>query len=100
MKVLHALLSAGRVGHLVECIESWSKLDCKGHDVTRLIVAIDDSQTRNENILEMLAKVHNCLLWRNPEKTEFENWANNQNYDKIILQEGVITESKTVETWN
>lgn len=88
MKYLNIVYFEGEIEYLAQVIESWAGLDFGAHEVTRLIVAIDNPQKRNENILEMFGKVHNCLLWRNPAIDEVENWIKNQNYDYIIRQRG------------
>jgi hypothetical protein len=95
MRILHAVFS-GNLQHLIRCIESWSNVDYGNNEVTRLLVVLD-MENRNENIIEMLGKVHNCLLWRNPKEGEFESWVKTQNYDRILRQDDAILEKQVLQ---
>ena len=93
MKILHVTFSCNRIRYLMPTIESWSKLDYGNHEVTRLIID-DYPRTRNDNIFQLLGKVHNTLLWMNTENlglsvtwTNFFNWLKNQDYDYVLHQE-------------
>lgn len=97
MKILHVVFSNGQLEKLTKFIESWSNIDYGNHEVTKLLVEIGNPEIRNESIFEMLGKVHNSLLWRNPTQNEFENWVRAQNYDYVIRQESVISEPLRVD---
>lgn len=100
MKILHVVFSCNRLKYLTKTLESWSNLDYGNHEVTRLIVD-DYPRTRNNNIFELLGKVHNSLLWLNTENlglsvtwSNFFSWLKFQDYDYILHQEDdvVLTE--------
>lgn len=102
MKILHVVFSCNRIKYLTQTLNSWCNLDYDGHEVTRLIVD-DYPRTRNDAIFELLGKVHNTLLWKNPNNlglsvtwSNFFNWVKTQDYDYILHQEDdVILKGKT-----
>jgi hypothetical protein len=103
MKILHVVFSCNRLKYLTKTIESWDKLDYGNHEVTRLIVD-DYPRTRNNNIFELFAKVHNTLLWLNQDNlglsvtwSNFFNWLKTQDYDYVLHQEDDVVLKETIK---
>lgn len=93
MKILHVIFSCNRIQYLTKTLDSLKSLDYGSHQVDKLIID-DYPRTRNDNIFDLLCKVHGFNSLLQPENlglsvtwSNFFNFLKNTDYDYILHQE-------------
>lgn len=93
MKILHVIFSTNRLKYLTKTLDSIKLIDYGNHQVDKLIID-DYPKTRNDLILDMIAKVHGFNLALNQENlglsvnwSNFFDWLADKDYDYILHQE-------------